>query len=124
MFALLAGIALVLASVGLYAVTAHGVTQRTHEIGIRVALGAQSRQVVWLFIKHTAVQLVLGIFLGLGGALVLGRQMGPLLVRIAPTDPMALSVVSVLLMVVATIASAWPARRAARLNPVTALRHE
>ena len=73
MFALLAGIALVLASVGLYAVTAHGVTQRTQEIGIRVALGAQSSQVVGLFVKRTAVQLVIGLLVGLAGTIVVGR---------------------------------------------------
>jgi predicted permease len=124
MFALLAGIALLLASVGLYAVTAHGVTQRTQEIGIRVALGAQSQQVVWLFVKRTFVQVVIGLVVGLAGAVVLGRLLEQFLVRTAPTDPFALSIVSVLLIVVATTASLWPARRAARVDPVVALRNE
>jgi hypothetical protein len=86
MFALLAGIAVLLASVGLYAVTAHGVTQRTQEIGIRVALGAQSSQVIGLFLKRTVVQLVIGLVVGLAGAIVVGRLLEQFLVRTAPTD--------------------------------------
>jgi putative ABC transport system permease protein len=124
MFGLLAGIALVLASVGLYAVTAHGVTQRTQEIGIRVALGAQSPQVVWLFLRRTFGHLVCGLLVGLAGAIGVGRLLERFLVRTAPTDPIALGAVSLLLLVIASIASVWPARRAARVNPVVALRHE
>jgi len=133
MFALLAGIALLLASVGLYAITAHGVRQRTHEIGIRVALGAHSPQVIWLFVRHTLVQLAIGLLLGLAGAIVVGRLLEryhadpyaeTFLVRTAPTDPLALSLVSALLIVVATTASVWPARRAARVDPMVALRSE
>jgi putative ABC transport system permease protein len=124
LFALLAGIALLIASVGLYAVTAQGVTQRTHEIGIRVALGARSPQVVWLFVRRTFSQVLIGLVVGLAGAIVVGRLMEQFLVRTAPTDPLALGVVSVLLIVVATTASVWPARRAARGDPVVALRHD
>jgi predicted permease len=123
-FALLAFIALLLASVGLYAVTAHGVTQRTQEIGIRVALGARSPQVVWLFVRRTFVQLLLGLAVGLAGAIAVGRLLTQYLVRTAPADPVALGLVSALLIVVATTASVWPARRAARVDPVVALRYE
>jgi putative ABC transport system permease protein len=123
-FALLAFIALLLASVGLYAVTAHGVTQRTQEIGIRVALGARSAQVVWLFVRRTFVQLLLGLAVGLAGAIAVGRLLTQYLVRTAPADPVALGLVSALLIVVATTASVWPARRAARVDPVVALRYE
>jgi predicted permease len=134
LFALLAGIALVLASIGLYAVTAHGVTQRTQEIGIRMALGARSPQVVGLFVRRTLVQVAIGLFAGLGGAVIVGRLLAEartlegyaerFLVRTAPTDPLALGLVSVLLILVATAASVWPARRAARVDPVVALRYE
>lgn len=133
LFGLLAGIALLLASVGLYAVTAHGVAQRAQEIGIRMALGARSTQVVWLFVRRTLVQVAMGLFVGLGGAMIVGRQLAEpralgyaeqLLVGTGPTDPIAFGLVSVLLMVVATAASVWPARRAARVDPVVALRDE
>jgi predicted permease len=124
LFAAMAAIALLIASVGLYAVTAHGVTQRTPEIGIRVALGAQASQVVWLFVRRTVAQLAIGLVLGLAGAMVVGRQLQQFLVRTPPADPIALGLVSVLLIAVATAASIWPARRAARVDPATALRCE
>ena len=120
----MAGIGLLLASVGLYAVIAHGITQRTQEIGIRVALGARSPQMVWLFVRRTFVQLAIGLVVGLAGAIVVGRLLEQFLVQTAPTDPLALSIVSVLLIVVSTAASVWPARRAARVDPVVALRYE
>ena len=124
MFGLLAGIALVLASVGLYALTAHGVRQRTQEIGVRIALGADSRDVQWLFVRRTIVHLVIGLGLGLAGAIAAGRFLEPFLIRTAPTDPLALTLVSLLLIVVATLASVLPARRATRVDPIVALRCE
>lgn len=124
MFGLLAGIALVLASVGLYALTAHGVRQRTQEIGVRIALGAGARDVQWLFVRRTLVHLAIGLGLGLAGAIVAGRFLERFLIRTAPTDPLALTLVSLLLIVVATLASVLPARRATRVDPVVALRCE
>ena len=124
MFGLLAGIALVLASVGLYALTAHGVRQRTQEIGVRIALGAGSRDVQWLFVRRTIVHLVIGLGLGLAGAIAAGRFLERFLVRTAPTDPLVLTLVSLLLIVVATLASVLPARRATRVDPMVALRCE
>ena len=133
MFALLAAIALVLATVGLYAVTSHAVTQRTQEIGVRVALGAHAPQVIWLFVRGAMLQLAAGMVAGLVGAALVGRmlkqsyadpQAQTFLVGTAPQDPLAFGFVSALLVVVATAACVWPARRAARVDPVVALRHE
>jgi putative ABC transport system permease protein len=115
-------IAMVLAMVGLYALTAHGVAQRNHEIGVRMALGAQSAQVVWLFVRRTVVQLTLGLALGIAGALAAGGL--PFIRDSNPRDPLTLVLVSVLLVGVAVTASVWPARKAARVDPATALRAE
>jgi len=119
-FVTIAVIALVLAVVGLYALTAHGVAQRTQEIGVRMALGARSSQVVWLFVRRTVVHLVLGLTLGLVGALGAGRL--PLINTTNPRDPLTLALVCAMLVVVAIAASFWPARKAARIDPATALR--
>jgi len=119
-FVIIAVIALVLAVVGLYALTAHGVAQRNQEIGVRMALGARSSQVVWLFVRRTVVHLVLGLTLGLVGALGAGRL--PLINTTNPRDPLTLALVCAMLVVVAIAASFWPARKAARIDPATALR--
>jgi putative ABC transport system permease protein len=119
-FITIAMIALVLAVVGLYALTAHGVAQRSQEIGVRMALGARSSQVVWLFVRRTVFQLVLGLSLGLVGALGAARL--PLINNTNPRDPLTLALVCAMLVVVALAASFWPARKAARIDPATALR--
>jgi putative ABC transport system permease protein len=124
MFAFFAFIALLLSAVGLYAVTAYSVTQRTQEIGVRMALGAQPRQVLWLFQRRTIVQLAIGLVLGLAGAVGVGKLLRSLLVRTEATDPSTLISIAALLIVVALAASVWPARRATRLDPVVALRYE
>jgi putative ABC transport system permease protein len=121
---MLALIALVLATVGLYAVTAHGVARRTQEIGVRMALGARAGQVVWLFARRALVQLALGVTLGLAGALAVGRLLQSLLVGTAPRDTATLVIVSLVLVAVTSAASYFPARHAARLDPLRALRDE
>jgi predicted permease len=124
MFSVLAGIALVLAAVGLYGVTAYSVAQRTREIGVRMALGAQQQQVWWLVLRRGLVQTIIGLALGLAGALGVGRVLQSFLVRTGPADPVTLALISLVLITVAVGACLWPAWRAARLDPVKALRYE
>lgn len=121
-FVTIALVALVLATVGLYALTAHGVAQRSHEIGVRMALGARSDQVVWLFVRRTVTHLILGLMLGIAGALAIGRLLSFFLRDTDPRDPLTITLVVVTLVSVTLAASVWPARRAARVDPVTALR--
>ena len=124
MFAFFAFIALMLSAVGLYAVTAYSVTQRTQEIGVRMALGAQSSQVLWLFVRRVLVHLAIGLVLGLAGAIGVGRLLQGLLVRTSSTDPTTLGSIAALLVGVGLAACLWPARRATLLDPVVALRFE
>ena len=121
-FGVLALVALILASVGLYALTAHGVAQRVQEIGIRMALGAQAPQVVWLFLRRTIVQLAVGVTLGLAGALGAGQLLQMFLRDTSPRDPITVAIVIALLVIVAVAATLVPARRAARIDPTVALR--
>ena len=124
MFTVFAAIAMVLATVGLYAVTAYSVTQRTQEIGVRMALGAQASQVRWLILRRGLIQLGVGLTIGLAGAFGVGRLLRSLLVQTGPTDPVTLGGITLLLVAVGITACLWPARQATRLNPVTALRYE
>ncbi len=124
MFATFALIALVLSAVGLYAVTAYSVTQRTQEIGLRIALGARPGQILWLVLRLALVQLAIGLPIGIAGALGVGRLLQSLLVQTSPTDPVTLVSIVTLLVGVAVVACLWPARRAARLDPMLALRYE
>jgi putative ABC transport system permease protein len=123
-FAVLAVVALILASVGLYALTAHLVAQRVHEIGVRMALGAQSGQVLWLFVRRTLVQLAFGLALGVAGALGVGTLLAAFLRETNPRDPITLAIVIVLLCAVSMIASLVPARHATRVEPMVVLRAE
>jgi len=124
MFGIFAGIALVLAAVGLYAVTAYAVAQRTSEIGLRVALGARPQDIVWLIARRAAGQVVVGLALGLGGAVVVGRLLRSVLIQTEPTDPVTLTAIAAILVLVAAIASLWPSLQAMRLDPAVALRNE
>jgi putative ABC transport system permease protein len=118
------GVALVLAALGLYGVIAYSVTQRTSELGIRMALGARTGDVVALVARSATALVGIGLVLGACGAFVLGRAMRSLLYGIGPNDPGTLLTVVGVLAVVAALASYVPARRAARVDPVVALRSE
>jgi predicted permease len=124
MFGTFATIALVLAAVGLYAVTAYSVTQYTRDIGVRMVLGAQSGQVIWLFLRRAFVQLAIGLTLGLAGAFGVGRLLQGFLVQTTGRDPVTLATITTLVIVVSVVACLWPARHATRLDPLAALRHE
>jgi predicted permease len=124
LFALFAVIALVMSAVGLYAVMAYSVTQRTPEIGVRMAMGAEGRQVSWLILKRGLLQLSLGLGLGLAGAFGLSRVLRTILVQITPTDPVTFAVITGILTAVAVAACLVPARRATRVDPLIALRSE
>ncbi|MBA3259795.1 MAG: ABC transporter permease, partial [Gemmatimonadales bacterium] len=117
-------LALVLAAIGVYGVISYGVAQRTQEIGIRVALGAQRGDVLALVVRHGAVLAAVGLAVGLTGALLLSRLMESLLFRVSPTDPPTFATGVVVLAAVAVLAAALPARRAARTDPMVALRNE
>jgi putative ABC transport system permease protein len=122
MFGLFAVIALVLSSVGLYAVMAYSVTQRTQEIGVRMAVGARGRQVWWMIVRRGLVQLAIALPFGLVGALGMGVMFERMLVEMTPGDPATFVAVTVLLTVVALAACVLPAMRATRVDPVIALR--
>ncbi len=117
-------IALVLAAIGVYGVISYGVTQRTQEIGIRVALGARDTDVLTLVVRHGALLAGIGLAVGLAGALALSNLLSSLLFRVSPTDPPTFAVGMVVLSAVAVLAAALPARRAARTDPMIALRNE
>jgi putative ABC transport system permease protein len=119
-----AGLALLLAVVGIYSVMSYSVSRRTHEIGIRMSLGASRADVLRLVVRQGMVLAVAGAAVGIAGALVLSRLMTSLLYGVAPTDPITFAAVSALLVVVALAASYIPARRAMRVEPMVALRHE
>jgi predicted permease len=124
MFTVFGALALVLAAIGLYSVIAYNVTQRTHEMGVRVALGAQGGDVVRLIVREGLSVVIPGVALGAVIALLAGKWIAPLLFNVSPKDPPVLIAVTATLVVVAVLASWVPAQRASRVNPNEALRSD
>jgi putative ABC transport system permease protein len=122
LFVIFALIALVMASVGIYGVTAYAVGQRIPEIGLRMALGATQGSIVMLIVRQAAVPIAIGLALGLGGAWGVSRMLSGLLVGVTATDPLTFAVIPTLLATITIVASVIPARRAMRLDPSDALR--
>ena len=122
--ALLACTAAALACAGLYGLLAYSVARQTREIGLRLALGAHPRDVTTKVLTDSLVLTFIGVLFGLGGALALGRFARGLVFEIAPADPISIAAAAVLMLVVAGLASVVPAWRAARIDPVVALKVE
>jgi len=124
LLAMFAGLALILAAVGIYGVISFGVAQRTHEIGVRMALGAQPSALLWLVIVEGMSVALVGIALGIAGAFGVMRFIRSFLFEVSATDPATFAAVAAVLVIVALAACYIPARRATRVDPMVALRHE
>jgi putative ABC transport system permease protein len=124
LISMLAGLALILAAVGIYGVVSYSVVQSTHEIGVRMALGAQKMDVLATIVKRGMELVLIDGGIGLGGALALARFLRSLLYGVQPTDPLTFAAVSIIVMAVALLACYIPARRATRVDPAVALRHQ
>jgi len=121
MFAVLA---MTLAVVGIYGLMSYSVSQRSHEIGLRMALGSETSRVIRMVIREGLALSGLGVAMGIGYAIAMTRVMSGLLFGIAPTDPLTYAALSLLLITVTVVACYIPARRASRVDPLVALRHE
>ena len=117
-------VGLLLAAVGLYAVTAFSVVQKTQEIGIRMALGSRSTALVWMFVKRAALPVAFGMVVGLPGAFALGKLLQRFLIQTSPAQPIVFVGIALLLVAVSFAAALLSARRVSRLDPLTALRYE
>ena len=115
---------ILLASMGLYAAIAHSVSTRTREIGIRIAIGATARDVIWMVLKQSLIVTAIGMAIGLPAAIAGSRLVSSLLFEVSPSDPWTLAASAAVLAVTGVVAGWWPARRAARLDPARTLRFE
>ncbi len=124
LLAVFGAIALALAGIGIYALISYSISRRTHEIGVRLALGAQSRDVVRMVLRNGMMLTVAGVGIGIVAVLLLARLLVTLLYEVGTSDPRAIAGAAVVLIVVASLACYIPARRAAKVDPMTALRYE
>ena len=124
LLAIFAGLALILASVGIYGVMSYSVAQRTQELGVRMALGAQRRDIFSLVLKQGIILTLIGVVIGLAGAIALSKVLGSVLYGVSATDPVTLISVAVIMVAVALMACFFPARKATKVDPLTAMRYE
>ncbi len=124
LFLIFSAIALLLAAIGLYAVIAHSVSRRTQEIGIRMAVGATARDILSLVFRQGMLPLGIGLIIGLAASLAVDRVLTSELVGVSPSDPLTLIVAATVLILAAMLGCWIPARRAMRVDPMEALRHE
>jgi ABC-type antimicrobial peptide transport system permease subunit len=123
-FLIFAAIALLLASIGLYSVIAHSVSQRTQEIGVRMAIGGTPHDILKLVVRQGMLPLAVGLTIGLAASFGVNRLLISMLVQVSPADPITLVVASATLILAGTLGCLVPARRAMRVDPVVALRHD
>ena len=124
LLSVLAGLAFVLATIGIYGIVSFATSQRTREIGVRVAVGGSTRDILRLVFTEGAQRVAVGVLVGLAGSLAVTRVVAALLYQVSPTDPLTLVTTTALLAVVALLACYWPARRATRVDPLVALRSD
>jgi ABC-type antimicrobial peptide transport system permease subunit len=123
-FSIVAVIATLLSGLGLYALTAYAASQRTQEVGVRMALGAQRSEVLWLFLRRALRNVAIGLAIGLAGAIAVGGALQGALVDVRANHPLTLAAVAAFLVAISLAAAVLPARRASRLDPVAALRQD